>query len=368
MSEHTNRIPSLDGLRCIAVSLVLVSHLMGTRGFFNPPHGSFLYEFGSLGVKVFFVISGYLITNLLLQELNRSNKIHLAKFYFRRTFRIFPACYCMIAGLLLLRLTGLIDLTPKDLLHVLTYTSNYYPGRSWVVGHTWSLGVEEQFYLLWPAVLVILGRRKGFLAAASIIVICPIIRVLLWHFYRLDGIGYRFETIADAIAAGCLLAGAREWLHAQMVYKKILESKFFVAVPILVCAAHMLFAHPTAYFAVSLTIMSLGIALCLDYCVTYHDGIVGTILNARPMVFFGAMSYSTYLWQQIFLNRYAESAITRFPVNIILALIVALTSYFTIEQPCLKLRQRLERRVFVYRGKAVSMGQAAGALADSNAN
>src|SRR5207253_7231122 len=102
-------------------------------------------------------------------------------------------------------------------------------GRSWVVGHTWSLGVEEQFYLLWPAVLVILGRRKGFLAAASIIVICPIIRVLLWHFYRLDGIGYRFETIADAIAAGCLLAGAREWLHAQMVYKKILESKFFVA-------------------------------------------------------------------------------------------------------------------------------------------
>ena len=178
-------------------------------------------------MKVFFVISGYLITNLLLHELDKTNKIHLGKFYFRRTFRIFPACYAMIAGLILFYAMGWITLTPRDVLHALTYTSNYYPGRSWSVAHTWSLGVEEQFYLLWPAALVLLGRRKGLYAAASMLLVCPIIREVYWHFYKLDGIGFRFETVADAIGTGCLLAGAHEWLRTQPLYRRFLESPAF---------------------------------------------------------------------------------------------------------------------------------------------
>ena len=348
MNQH-NRIPSLDGLRCIAVSLVLFSHLLGTRGFFSPPKTSFLYAFGNLGVQVFFVISGYLITHLLLSELQRSDKIHLGTFYFRRTLRIFPPCYFMIGGLVLLTAAGWNALTPKDAFHALTYTSNYYPGRSWNIGHTWSLGVEEQFYLLWPAVLVILGRRKGFFAAASVIFICPIIRVLLWHFYRLPDIGHRFETVADAIATGCLLAGTREWLHRQQLYKTILGSKFLFALPIFVLAALILDPHPMTYFAVSPTVMNLSIALFLDFSITYHRGVVGGILNSRPFVFLGLISYSTYLWQQVFLNRNSASVITAFPLNIILAAAAAVASYYVIEQPCLRFRQHLEQKVFVYR-------------------
>src|SRR5215468_6055979 len=109
MRNDTNRIPSLDGLRCIAVSMVMFSHLLGTQGFLHPPGNTFLYEFGNLGVKVFFVISGFLITNLLLHELDKSSSIHLGKFYFRRTFRIFPACYVMVAALILFRAMGWID-------------------------------------------------------------------------------------------------------------------------------------------------------------------------------------------------------------------------------------------------------------------
>src|SRR5438093_10248296 len=197
----------------------------------------------------------------------------------------------MVAALFLFGLAGLIDWTSKDAFHVLTYTSNYYPERSWSVGHTWSLGVEEQFYLLWPAVLVILGRRRGFWAAAAVIFICPIVRVLLWHFYQLHGIGYRFETVADAIASGCLLAGAHEWLHSQTLYRKILESKLFVIVPIVVFSVNMLYAHPMIYFALSHTVMNVGIALCLDYGITYHTGKLGRFLNARPVVFWGVISY-----------------------------------------------------------------------------
>ena len=287
MNQH-NRIPSLDGLRCIAVSLVLFSHLLGTRGFFSPPKTSFLYAFGNLGVQVFFVISGYLITHLLLSELQRSDKIHLGTFYFRRTLRIFPPCYFMIGGLVLLTAAGWNALTPKDAFHALTYTSNYYPGRSWNIGHTWSLGVEEQFYLLWPAVLVILGRRKGFFVAASVIFICPIIRVLLWHFYRLPDIGHRFETVADAIATGCLLAGTREWLHRQQLYKTILGSKFLFALPIFVLAALILDPHPMTYFAVSPTVMNLSIALFLDFSITYHRGAdSAAVQDLQKYSFFG---------------------------------------------------------------------------------
>jgi peptidoglycan/LPS O-acetylase OafA/YrhL len=359
MRNEPNRIPSLDGLRCIAVSMVLFGHLLGTQGFLHPPEGTFLYEFGNLGVKVFFVISGFLITNLLLVELKKSDRIHLVKFYFRRTFRIFPACYCMVAGLILFRSLGWITLTPRDVLHTLTYTSNYYPGRSWSVGHTWSLGVEEQFYLLWPAALVILGRRKGFLAAASVIFVCPVIRVVLWHFYKAPGIGFRFETVADAIATGCLLAGAQEWLRTQSLYRRLLESNLFVAVPGVVLLFHTLYGHPTLYYLISHTVMNIGIALCLDWCVSYHKGIVGRILNSKPLVFIGVISYSLYLWQQIFLNRYSRSPMTEFPINIILVAVAALASYFLIEQPSLRLRQGLEQTFFA-RAKVPSVPASAG--------
>lgn len=351
MKYETNRIPSLDGLRCIAVGMVLFSHLLGTRGFLSPPQGTFLYEFGNLGVKVFFVISGFLITNLLLNELEKTNKIHLGKFYFRRTFRIFPACYFMIAGLILLNAIGVVALTPGDVIHAVTYTSNYYPARSWAVGHTWSLGVEEQFYLLWPAVLVLLGRRKGFIAAASVIFICPIVRVTLWHFYKLEGIGFRFETVADAIATGCLLAGAGGWLKSQASYRKLLGSKFFVAVPAAVLFFNMFFSHPTIYYFISHTMMNVGIALCLDWCVTYHTGIIGGILNSRPFAGIGVISYSLYLWQQMFFNRQSPSAMASFPANLALVSAAALMSYFVIEKPSLRLRQRFERNIFTASGR-----------------
>lgn len=346
MSQERNRIPSLDGLRCIAVSLVLFSHLLGTQGFLAPPAGTFLYEFGNLGVKVFFVISGYLITKLLLNELEKNGRIHLGKFYFRRTFRIFPACYCMIAVLILLRAFGRIILTPRDVIHAITYTSNYYSARSWVVGHTWSLGVEEQFYLLWPAALVLLGRRKAFVAAGSVLFFCPVVRVVMWHFYKVAGIGFRFETVADAIATGCLLAGLRGWLKDQPRYRKVLESHFFLAVPLTVLAFHTLFGHPTVYYLFSHTVMNVGIALCLDWCITYPAGVIGGLLNSKPLVFMGVISYSLYLWQQVFFDRYSMEPMNAFPMNLALAGVAALASYFLVEQPGLRLRERFERNIF----------------------
>lgn len=348
MNEQQRRIPSLDGLRAISIGLVLIGHLSGTQNFPLSERVGGIFALGELGVRVFFIISGFLITRLLLQELGSKQHINLPKFYFRRTFRIFPAYYFFILALLLLEAARLIALHPGDIWHALTYTSNYHPGRSWNVGHTWSLGVEEQFYLLWPAVLLIAGARRGLWAAASLIVLCPLIRLSLWHFFpeTQSGIGHRFETIADALAVGCVLAGARDWLHGRIAYRKMLASKLFLLVPVAVFCANLLHDRPRLHFLFGYTVMNVGVALCIDWCVTNYSGNIGRFLNLRPLVFLGVLSYSIYLWQQLFLNRYSNSIFCQFPYNLILVAVASLASYYLIERPFLRLRPGLEAKIF----------------------
>src|SRR4051812_33530313 len=144
-----HRIPSLDGLRAISIAFVLFAHLAGTRNFPASRVVGKIVDFGALGVHVFFVISGYLITRLLLEELERRQRISLGRFYLRRTLRIFPPYYAFILALVAAQALGWLQLASRDVMHAMTYTSNYYLERSWFTGHTWSLSVEEQFYLLW---------------------------------------------------------------------------------------------------------------------------------------------------------------------------------------------------------------------------
>jgi len=345
-ARAAERIPSLDGLRAISILLVLLGHLCGTLGFpLSASTGNF-WVLGELGVHVFFVISGFLITGLLLDELARTDRIRLGRFYFRRTLRIFPPYYAFIVGLLVAQAAGLVLLAPGDAAHAVTYTSNYDASRSWFIGHTWSLGVEEQFYLLWPAALVLLGARRGLAAAILVVLLTPVIRLAELQFFpaSIDGIGHRFETVADAIAIGCVLACTRDWLHRSAMYRRVLESPAFILVPAVVVAASMLGNHPRIAYVIGRPVANLGTALILDWCVTYPEGRVGRVLNTAPFVFVGWMSYSLYLWQQPFLNRASDAAFVRFPLNIVLAVTAALASYYMIERPALQLRKRVEFR------------------------
>ena len=346
--EKSNRIPSLDGLRAISIALVCAHHVAGTQHSPIPVAFANRLALGELGVRVFFVISGFLITGLLLKELDKERRIRLGRFYFRRTLRIFPPYYAFVLVLIVLQAMGLIELLKGDVLHALTYTSNYLPVRSWNTAHTWSLAVEEQFYLLWPAVLLLAGRRRGLMIAASLIFICPVIRLALAQLLpeAEAGIGFRFETMADALAVGCLLAGMRDWLKRQPLYNRLLSSKLFIVVPLMVVAANLMHDHWRLFILFGFTVMNVGIALTIDWCVTNHTSRVGRLLNAGPMVYVGVISYSLYLWQQIFLNRTAAAPVNMFPVNIGLAILLALASFYLIERPSLALRQRLEKKWF----------------------
>src|SRR5579862_7766942 len=164
--HSSSRIPSLDGLRAVAVVIVCISHLIG-----GP---AALLDLGTVGVRVFFVLSGFLITTLLLSEYDRSGTINLPRFYFRRALRIFPASYTYLAIIALAGSLGVIALRRNDLLYGLTYTVNYFmPASSAFVQHAWSLAVEEQFYLLWPVLLVLAGRRRGLQIALLYICVAP---------------------------------------------------------------------------------------------------------------------------------------------------------------------------------------------------
>ena len=346
MFARAHRIPSLDGLRAASILLVLFSHELGTRGFLAVHTVGPLIGLGNLGVRVFFVISGFLITTLLLEEKREFGSIHLGRFYVRRTMRIFPAFYVFVLALIALDALGWIALNPGDKLHALTYTSNYAADRSWYIGHTWSLAVEEQFYLLWPAILLLTGRR-GFAIALGFIVLAPVIRLAIWQINPTEasGVGYRFETIADSLAIGCLLADAAERLAAWRPYRALLESPLFVLVPLTVLAASCLGDHPRINIFVGYSVMNVGFALCVHWSLLYSTGRIGRVLNHRAVVFVGVLSYSIYLWQQLFLNRYNPS-LPGFPLNLIPVAGAALLSYYLIERPALRSRPRVERALF----------------------
>ena len=138
-------IPILDGLRAVSIAFVLFGHLAQTRNFLQINPNLTLAEFG---VRVFFVISGYLITSILLAELSRKGSISLSRFYFRRTMRLFPAAYVFVGVMAILATYGIVHLERWDVAFALTYTTDFNNSRAWSVGHLWSLAVEEQFYLV----------------------------------------------------------------------------------------------------------------------------------------------------------------------------------------------------------------------------
>jgi peptidoglycan/LPS O-acetylase OafA/YrhL len=341
--ESRNRIPCLDGIRAISIFGVLLGHLMGTSGFLA--QGGLITSVGDLGnfgVRVFFVVSGFLITHLLIQEHQKRGSISVKHFYIRRSFRIFPAFYCYLAVIAALALAGLVSLQWGDFGYAATYTINFVERKSWVVGHLWSLAVEEQFYLLWPAVIVLVGWKRAAGFALAAVLLAPLLRIGVWYGlpeYR-GLLTKAFPTIFDTIATGCLLALYRDRLFQWESYRNFLTSPWFLLVPLAAIASNALASHTRPDFLVGQSVRNIGIALCIDWCLRNPAGRVGRFLSLAPLVWVGTLSYSLYLWQQLFLNRHSDAWWCRFPVNVALAFGFAILSYYLVERPCQRLRQR----------------------------
>ncbi|MGE5727393.1 MAG: acyltransferase family protein [Gemmatimonas sp.] len=294
---------------------------------------------GNLGVRLFFVISGYLITSLLLAEHARTGTVNLKRFYVRRALRIMPAFYFFLAVITLAAAAGLVPASRTALLRAATYTSNYL-GTGWTLGHTWSLAVEEQFYLLWPSVIVLLGLRRSLMYAGIVLLLSPTFRgiaAITGHWP--DNPRYSFECVADALATGCLLAYARPWLWNHASYRRLLERRAMELWPVVILVVAVANARWEHFGAIAgIALLNMAIAVWIDWCLRYPESRVGRILNARPIAFIGVLSYSIYLWQQPFLR---PGHTLRFPLSILCIGALALISFYLVERPMLRLRARM---------------------------
>src|ERR1035438_6065406 len=163
-----SRIPYLDGLRAYSILLVIFGHCFGPGSFlYDNPITKVCLVNPALGVHIFFVLSGFLITSLLLNEREGTGRISIRGFYERRIARIFPAFYLYIGTILLLVAFHLMSVPRYAFYAAATFTVNFSqfwrrgrpPDLNFVFGHFWTLSIEEQFYLVWPSILVFLGNR-----------------------------------------------------------------------------------------------------------------------------------------------------------------------------------------------------------------
>lgn len=343
-------IPSLDGLRAVSILLVILGHSGDALSrWIKIPVGFYLL-LAHTGVCVFFVISGFLITNLLLKEVRHSGTISLKRFYLRRAFRIFPPFYVYLAVILLLTLFGLLHVPLRALFFAAIYTANYYTGKgggSFGLQHIWSLSVEEQFYLFWPAVLLFFGRRKAAWAAVVLVLLSPLSRLVTYEVLSPVNramVNRMFHSSVDTIMFGCLLALlwtnsrfnrlTRHWIDSR-------AGSWVMAVSV----AFLLFVDPAlndlfhgSYdLLVGMTLEGIAICLIVLHVVRRPETLSGRLLNLPLMRHIGTISYSLYLWQNIIIGEAGRY----FPLDLAAVLACAELSYWAVERPSLRLRERL---------------------------
>jgi peptidoglycan/LPS O-acetylase OafA/YrhL len=323
------RIPSLDGLRAVSILFVILAHLTETAGFPHTPVTAFAGRFGRFGVQVFFVISGYLITTLLLAEHSKNGCISLRLFYRRRAYRIMPASL-FTTTLIVATMNALgIRLGRSYILASYTFSLGYLRHIPWQLGHLWSLGAEEQFYLVWPLGLALFFAHRTWVAWGMMLA-APLARLALVH-YTDRSLDYAFPAVADSMAAGCLVALYIPELDRLPVWFHSLPS-VLILVSMAMFGSTRIQEHSVLYWGLE----PMVIALAMYVLVRREDW----VLNNRSIMYVGSLSFALYLVQQPFLCAKMHSPVTAFPLNIICAVFAAVALHYVIERPILLLGQR----------------------------
>ena len=347
-------IPSLNGIRAVSVIMVVASHF-ATDVSTPAPVAYFLQLFdgylvdGGLGVRLFFCISGFLITYLLLVEKARSGSISLKEFYTRRTVRLFPVFYAFILFLFIASQTTALSVTACQYVTALNFTKNY-GCFSWIDGHLWSLALEQQFYLIWPGIIAFASRRTAIGVACAAIALAPISRMVELH------LGLRqwwLSSNTDSLMIGALLAFAlahRTELFRQAVHYRVgLLRVIAVLILIATVVVRRVYNVPILVIGVGPSLQAFaGAFLIVSYAYGPRDLIFG-FLNTRVMNFIGLISYSLYIWQQPFFiwpSDYGFSSLflLEWPYKVVAMVCVATASYLCLEKPLLKLRHGLSAR------------------------
>jgi peptidoglycan/LPS O-acetylase OafA/YrhL len=341
---RSSKIPSLDGVRAISFLIVFAAH-----------SGLDWIVPGRLGVNIFFLLSGYLITTLMIRERAKSGWISLKLFYARRALRIFPPMYS-IAGATLLYLWfthQMAGITAGGLCSQLFYYQNYWyhggliPG----LGPLWSLAVEEHFYLFFPPLMLLFldrWRMNYAQIAKALVWICVVI--LVWRCfvvaYMPDGLRWardQSDTRADSILFGCVLAcleqtGVCERMFSRRRLERYVLPVCLLTLLITVAVRNVVFRETLRY-----TLQAVAIGPMLYYVVHMPETVAGRVLNTRILSRLGILSYSLYLLHATVLlemNRLLHAKVLAAIVAFVVAVILSEATHILVERPTERLRKR----------------------------
>ncbi|MBK8015282.1 MAG: acyltransferase [Betaproteobacteria bacterium] len=334
-------IPGLDGIRALAVLLVIANHF------------GFEWINGALGVLIFFVLSGFLITWLMLKELDKTGTVSLKNFYRRRMLRIFPAFYAFwLVGVGIYLVRGHY-LDWGQAISAFFYVSNYWmglvPSSCMLFPHTWSLSIEEQFYLLWPA-LFLLGLRQprrlplflGIAIAAvwvhrGVLFACGVPQEYLYR---------AFDTRLDHLAIGCLTAILLRRRAMDGIVRAVTRSAWLPLLTLaLLFGAQAGHDSPAFIFTVGYALEPLLTAVFLLQLICFSETGAWRVFEHPVARYLGRISYPMYLWQQLTLFTAKRVAID-FPPALQFGFALAVTvafasaSYFLVEKPFLRMKSR----------------------------
>lgn len=351
-SFQPKSIPSLDGIRAISCLFVILGHFSYLyveyfTNLFGPLLGpAITYSIGNqyTGVTFFFVLSGFLITNILIEEIKKESSVSYKNFFLKRLFRIFPAYYFyFILIFCFLYYSKITSYSNQDLIAAITYTYNYFSDMNpWFMGHFWSLAVEEQFYLIWPLLFIFTYKRYGIKVPFLIIVASPLIRIATYFlFEEMRGrISIMTHTRFDCLLFGCALA----YCYQNNMFDRfnLLVTKFKLHI---ISAFHILFFSRLLQMKFQgKYVMTLGysfdaFAMCiLIIYLVKNKNVVTKVFNLPILVHIGSLSYSLYLWHIPF--AWSELGSKYLIPRIIAIYLCALFSYLLIETPFMKLRKR----------------------------
>lgn len=346
--------PELDGFRGISILLVLVHH------FYYP-----MLSGGFLGVDMFFVLSGFLITSLLLEEWQKFDTISLKNFYIRRLFRLMPALIFIIT---LLGIYALLFLDGKSaektflgIWLTFSYVSNWFyafdpSSANNPLGVTWSLAIEEQFYLIFPLILLLVLRLKFSFRQIIAALIVLIIGIALHRKNIADNYGftarlyYASDTRADALLIGCLVAFLFSWKID--IFKKF-ASFFRIAaalslVFIIVSVSLLEWCDIFLYDSGGYTFIAIAVGFLIISLTAYKPKRTVNILSCAPLVWIGRVSYGLYLWHwairwYLYGDAYLPASSLQLLLAIVLSFAFTILSYFCVEKPFLKLKDRYSK-------------------------